>query len=296
MIRIKVGLGLVVGALPLFLPPLLVAQQDFYWPMPGHEDDIRGTYADYRPDPPIFHPGIDIHAPEGTPVYPLMDELKVDYVLFSPNSGATIRFLQLYGGAEYFVYAHIADTYTYGTPIIEGQIISGWLPYFWIWDLDQDNNSENDHLHLDLGGPTRNPLWANDNPYRELETADDDVTPPTIESVILCRFDGPSGKVRAFFGCSEQAEPHRVPSRGEMTGTTSAILQVRCSRAARPTRSGCLRPALSTPSNVTFSSSPSATCPATPCGTSTVPGAARKITQSQLSAWPAVRFWWCRSM
>lgn len=103
------------------IPSLCGAQDMILWPMPG-EDDIRGTYCDYRNSNLItydyFHSGIDIHSSPGTLVFPPFNEVfvyNIDTSLLS-SQGATL-IMQEYGGSEFIVYGHVTPDDGSGHPI-----------------------------------------------------------------------------------------------------------------------------------------------------------------------------------
>jgi hypothetical protein len=176
----------------LFLSSRSASGQEYlYWPVPGYEDGVRGTFADYRNPSPYFHQGIDIHAPAGTSAEAVVDILIVEQVQFDQhkgyqfdvNDGETL---------EPYLYAHVQETNSLGQVIQQYDLIHHGQESFLIYDFDQDGNTDNDHVHLNVGLPPpdqglRNPLWANDNPYRELTSVD--AGAPEIIAVAIGPYD-----------------------------------------------------------------------------------------------------------
>jgi hypothetical protein len=172
------------------------AQEYLYWPVVGHEGDVRGTYADYRPSGDYFHGGIDIHAPSGTHADGVADLLIVEQAVMLDQQKGYQVFVMDATTYEMYYYVHVQGYDSEGRSLSLGHTITHGQNSFLIYDLDQDNIADNDHLHLEISVPPpgqgrRNPLWANDNPYRELEGASDDTTPPTIEAVAFAEYNGP---------------------------------------------------------------------------------------------------------
>lgn len=159
MRRTGAALSPIVSALSLLFYGTVHAQEYLYWPMPG-QNDIRGTYGDYREyadGSPTFHEGIDIHAPGGTHASGVVDRLVVQQILFDDNKGYQVEVMD-YDTLEPYLYAHIQGQYSNGNPITLNDVIVHGERSFLIFDFDQDGVTDNDHLHLGVGWPSyRNP-------------------------------------------------------------------------------------------------------------------------------------------
>ncbi len=217
MIRNRGVLVAVVAGVIASTPASSHSQTFLYWPVPA-SGDVRGTFGDYRPEPIGFHEGIDIHGQAGMSVFPPVDVVRVTRINtdeIPSHKGATLYLTDATsppppGPIESFRYGHVTTYDAFGRPIELNTDYYWYDPITTIYDFGDDGVSDNDHLHLDLCSPIRNPLWANDNPYRELAGARDDVTPPTIVAVVFAEYFGPYDG-----GNTLEGDPVELPTSGD---------------------------------------------------------------------------------
>lgn len=132
----------------------LVIQGDWIWPVVGYWALSSGYGV--RVDPvtgegDVFHDGVDIPAPRGTPVLAAQDGSVIQVMTSSSGYGNLIR-LQHAGGLESF-YGHLTDMgVRTGQHVHRGEVI-GWV--------GNTGKSTGPHLHLGMAqnGQSVNPLY-----------------------------------------------------------------------------------------------------------------------------------------
>ncbi|KRE45716.1 M23 family metallopeptidase [Paenibacillus sp. Soil724D2] len=116
-----------------------------YWPLSFstavNGDEIRYPYGPRRPGDYDYHAGIDINAPEGTPVYAMMDGTVTNITPDNGSSGPGNKVLVNHGNKHWTGYLHLsafASGLTVGQTVQAGDLI-GYVGH---------TGANSDHLHI----------------------------------------------------------------------------------------------------------------------------------------------------
>jgi len=139
---------------------MLVIHQNWLWPIIGYTaiSSPYGVRLDpVTGEPGVFHDGIDIPAPRGTPVMAIQDGVVIEVATSNTGYGNLIR-LQHEGDNQSF-YGHLSEIgVKRGQQVLRGEVI-GWV--------GSTGKSTSDHLHLGLSqkGASADPLhlWFTEN-------------------------------------------------------------------------------------------------------------------------------------